>query len=283
MLSRRLAAQALLAASIAPPLRTPAATPPPPAPLAAVAGGFLIPSSQYSTYCRKLDDLGCAALSYTDASTLTSPLPIADGAASLLVNLNELSQSGAASLKGVTAESPLVLWGHSRGCKTVVEAAAQSKRRVAAMVLVDPVDAVPGRDPSSCLNELAKLDNVPTLILGTGGHNADFSDCAPEGCNYKIFADALAKSRAPRLLGVLGGAGHTQFVDQRGVLLVDICTTGKDPDSCVHDVTLEATERWVAAATSRDPKRELRAAAKALRSKEFGTSVQWEEGDLDLA
>ena len=92
MLSRRLAAQALLAASIAPPLRTPAATPPPPAPLAAVAGGFLIPSSQYSTYCRKLDDLGCAALSYTDASTLTSPLPIADGAASLLVNLKAATE-----------------------------------------------------------------------------------------------------------------------------------------------------------------------------------------------
>ena len=253
----------------------------PRAPLAAVAGGFLIPPSQYSTYSRKLDDLGCATLCYTDASTLTSPTPIGDGAASLLGGLDELSQSGVASLKGVTAESPLVLWGHSRGCKMVVEAAAQSQRRVAAMVLVDPVDAVPGRDPSSCLNELAKLDHVPTLILGTGGHiKDDFSDCAPTGCNYEVFADALAKSRAPRLLGVLGGAGHTQFVDQRGVLLVDICRTGTDSDSCVHDVTLEATERWVAAATSSDPKRQLRAAAAALRKREFGTSVQWEEGDL---
>ena len=47
-----------------------------------------------------------------------------------------------------------------------------------------------------------------------------------------------------------------------------------------HCALLLTHERWVAAATSRDPKRQLREAAKALRSKEFGTSVQWEEGDL---
>mgnify|MGYP001374842817 CR=1 FL=1 len=158
--------------------------------LAVVAGGFLIPSEQYESYAQKLTEIGCATLSFSDESTLSRPRPLDDGADALLSQVSSLAQE-----KGLAASSPLVLLGHSRGCKTVVAAASRTKRRVAALVLIDPVDKT-GPDPSSVLGALSSLQ-VPTVVLGSGKSEYD---CAPTGSNYIVFADALRRAGAPRRL-----------------------------------------------------------------------------------
>ena len=232
--------------------------------VAAVAGGFLIPAEQYTSYAGALSDAGCAAALYADKSTLSAPNPLDVGAAMLLEETDSVAQK-----RGVPPSAPLVLLGHSRGCKTCVVAAAKSKRKVAALVLIDPVDAT-GPDPISVLPELSKL-RVPTLVLGSG---KSALDCAPTGANYKDFADALRSSGAPRLVGLLDRAGHTQFVDNRKVLSVDVCTTGKDKDGQIREVALEASAAWVRAALSRE-EGALRRCADTLRTQEFAAAVQW--------
>lgn len=266
-----LAATLLAASSVNVPQRSAKADGGAPTPLAVVAGGFLIPSEQYESYAQKFTEIGCATLSFSDESTLSRPRPLDDGADALLSQVSSLAQE-----KGLAASSPLVLLGHSRGCKTVVAAASRTKRRVAALVLIDPVDKT-GPDPSSVLGALSSLQ-VPTVVLGSGKSEYD---CAPTGSNYIVFADALRRAGAPRLVGLLGRAGHTQFVDNRRMLLTDVCTTGRDPDALVREVALEATAAWAAAALSpTSGTGALREAAAALRARSFGASVAWEDGAL---
>ena len=92
---------------------------------------------------------------------------------------------------------------------------------MAALVLLDPVDQTEP-DPSTVLPELETL-RVPAAVLGSG---RSAYDCAPTGSNYVDYADALARGRAPRLIGLMGRAGHMQFVDDRRALSVDVCTPG---------------------------------------------------------
>lgn len=144
---------------------------------------------------------------------------------------------------------------------------------MAALVLLDPVDAT-GPDPSTVLPDLARL-NVPTAILGSG--KSEF-DCAPPESNYERFAEAVGqKDSTPRLVGVLRRAGHTQFVDNRKVLSVDVCTTGKDKDAAVREVALATASEWVEAALapSSAPGVSCKRAAEALRGREFAASVEW--------
>ena len=96
------------------------------------------------------------------------------------------------------------------------------------MVLLDPVDAT-SKDPATVLESLASL-RVPTAILGSRLGAID--GCAPSGANYESFALAL-DAATPRIVGLLGRAGHTQFVDRRRALLVDVCTPDKDADADV--------------------------------------------------
>lgn len=238
-------------------------------PLAVVAGGFLIPGEQYKSYQERLEGFG-SALTYTDESTLSKPRAPADGASTLLDQAEQL-----ATQNKLAKAAPLVLLGHSRGCKTIIAAAARTKRRVAALVLVDPVDAT-GPDPSSVLDELSRL-RVPTALIGSG---KSAFDCAPTGSNYVAFADALQRARAPRLVALLPKAGHTQFIDNRRVLSTDVCTTGREPDALVREVALEIAAAWTAAAVTSPVDRSLREAAESLRTRKFGASVMWEDGDL---
>jgi len=247
-----------------------------PAAIAVFAGGFLIPEDQYSSYASALDELGCASVLYGDESTLSRPVPIADGATALLGKVEAL-----ATQLGAARSVPLVLVGHSRGCKTCVAAASRcTKRPVAALVLLDPVDST-SADPSSVLPELSRLSAVPVAILGAA---KGALDCSPTGTNYETFAAALDAS-APRLVGVLGKAGHTQFVDRRRVLSVDVCTTGKDKDVAVREVALATTTAWVGAALSPSPPTSergggarsaaQRAAIAKLRETQFAADVTW--------
>jgi hypothetical protein len=210
--------------------------------LAVVAGGFLIPAPQYASYARALDQIGVSAAVYADASTLSQPQELAVGARALL----SLAEARATDLK-LPSSTPLFLIGHSRGCKTCIAAAAQSTRPVGALVLVDPVDKT-GPDPSTVLPTLEALA-VPTAILGSGKSGYD---CAPTGANYVSFSEALARSCTPQMVGLLTRAGHTQFVDNRRVLAVDVCTTGKDSDDSIREVALATTTAWVTAALSSD-------------------------------
>ena len=183
---------------------------------------------------------------------------------------------------------PLVLLGHSRGAKVATVAAAKSKRRVAALVLLDPVDAT-GPDPTTALPQLQSLGRVPTVILGSG---AGAGDCSQN--DYLRFEAALEKSGAPRLVGVLDRAGHTQFVDNRRVLTVDVCTTGRDKDAVIREVALAATTAWVgaalkpqplsgagaAAATAPGASARLQAAVSDLSERHFAAAVAWRSADL---
>ena len=233
---------------------------------AVVAGGFLIPSEQYKSYAALFDQIGCSSELYADESTLSRPLTLQAGAESLLNRLD------------ATQHSPLILLGHSRGCKTCIEAAARTKRRVAAMVLLDPVDRT-GPDPESVLSLLETL-KVPTAILGTGRGD----DCAPQGANWAKFEEALGRSSTPRLIGVLPRAGHTQFVDNRRILSVDVCTTGRDKDTAIREVAMSLVSAWSQAALVHGSVGEQSSARKqafaALQDEEFSAAVEWTAYDL---
>ena len=77
-------------------------------------------------------------------------------------------------------------------------------------------------------------------MLGSG---VGSSDCAPPGANFAAFYAALAPG-TPRLLGVLARAGHTQFLDDRPGLFLDVCSAGADSDRAVGDVARTAMAVW---------------------------------------
>ena len=96
------------------------------------------------------------------------------------------------------------------------------------------------------------------------------------------------------MLGQLTRAGHTQFVDQRRRLNVDVCTSGKDTDAAVREVALAVTGQWVhAALESSNPdisssrgrsgataasvkgNAAFRHAAESLRERQFEAAVEW--------
>ena len=271
-MTRRMAtrAAAALLATASTHLQPPphAGEPPQSAALAVVAGGFLIPSMQYQSYADTLERLGCATLLYADESTLSRPRPVTDGAGALLQQAEAL-----ASQRGVAPSAPLVLLGHSRGCKTCVVAAAQSRRRVAALVLLDPVDRT-DPDPATVLPSLGTL-RVPTVLLGSG---RSAYDCAPPNSNYERFAESLSAA-APRLVGKLGRAGHTQFVDDRRALSVDVCTPGRVSDAAVREVALATSEAWVRAALldgAASSEQRARAVA-CLQETPFEAGVEWSQ------
>ena len=90
-------------------------------------------------------------------------------------------------------------------------------------------------------------------------------------------------SRSPRLVGVLKRAGHTQFVDNRRVLTVDVCTTGRDKDPAIRDVALAATAQWVEASLNEKMEELTEARSRAvatLRETPFEAAVEWESADL---
>jgi pimeloyl-ACP methyl ester carboxylesterase len=253
-----------------------AAVLPAPAAVAAIAGGFLIPSAQYQSYARVLEGLGCATVLHGDASTLSRPQALPDGARSLLAEVE-----ACAAQAHLPRSAPLVLVGHSRGCKTCVEAAVRSTRRVAALVLLDPVDQTEP-DPSTVLPELETL-RVPAAVLGSG---RSAYDCAPTGSNYVDYADALARGRAPRLIGLMGRAGHMQFVDDRRALSVDVCTPGKVSDEAVREVARSTIAAWTRAALAPQGRGgsgeggARTAAAESLRGTAFAAGVEWLAEDL---
>ena len=240
--------------------------------VAVVAGGFLIPSEQYQSLATAFEDLGFASALYADESTLSQPQPLDMGADSLLRRAE-----ACASQSQLGSSAPLILLGHSRGCKTSVIAAAKAKRRVAAMILLDPVDRT-GPDPQTVLPVLETL-KVPTAILGTG---QSAFDCAPPESNYERFAEALKRASTPRLIGRLPRAGHTQFVDNRRVLSVDVCTTGKDRDAAIREVAIATARVWSTAALQppKEASSARMAAAAQLDQQNFSAAVEWLAEDL---
>lgn len=234
--------------------------------VAVVAGGFLIPETQYGSYAAALEAVGCCSTVCADPSTLSQPCPPED-AARLALDAAEAR----ASALGVPSAAPLFLLGHSRGAKTCVAAAGLSRRRVGGMVLLDPVDAT-SKDPSSVLPALAFL-RVPTAILGTRLGAID--GCAPSGANFDAFAGAL-DARAPRLVGTLQRGGHTQFVDRRRDLLVDVCSPGKDTDAQVRELALATSAAWVAACVGQTSGSAVDAdAVRALLEAQPTAAVTW--------
>mmetsp|Transcript_46126 Transcript_46126/g.76243 ORF Transcript_46126/g.76243 Transcript_46126/m.76243 type:complete len:368 (+) Transcript_46126:32-1135(+) len=210
-----------------------------PCAIAAVAPGFLIAPEQYALYTDLLEELNMPTVVLNDKSTLTRPTPIAEGGAALLAAADAKAQS-----IGLSDSAPLVLLAHSRGAKAAILAAEMASRPVSAMVLLDPVDATVF-EGESILTSLRGL-NVPTAICASGAAG----ECAPRGSNYNEFYNALGSSESiqppPRLLALLRQAGHMQYLDHRGGIL-DVCASGKDADSTVHDVALAVLATWLAA------------------------------------
>jgi pimeloyl-ACP methyl ester carboxylesterase len=282
MLGRRVAS-ALAAALLVPAARQPSCASSGGAgtrAVAIIAGGFLIPAEQYLSYRTGLEALGCTAVICADPSTLSSPLsPNECGRAAI-----EASEALASNV-GLSNDAPLFLVGHSRGAKACVAAASLSRRRVAGMVLLDPVDAT-SKDPSSVLATLSSLPGVPTAILGSQYGPVD--GCAPPGANYESFASALDGSSSDRLVGKLSRTGHTQFLDERRSLLVDVCTPGKDSDASVREVALATVTAWLdtycadtitntmgSSATNRKAIVVDQIAVHALRGRQFAAAVEW--------
>ena len=182
--------------------------------IAAVVPGFLIPPEQYEGYCAVLRDMGIPAVVVDDGSTLGRPTPIQEAATTILAAVET-----AAAGSNVAASAPLVFVAHSRGGKSAVLAAQASQRDVAAIVLLDPVDAT-GAENSTVLPALRTL-RAPLAVLGAG---AGAGECAPPGANYAAFFAAAAPA-PPRLLVLLPHAGHTQLLDDRAEIL-DVCSPG---------------------------------------------------------
>lgn len=241
--------------------------------IAVVAGGFLTAPEQYTSYARALEELGCAAVLYKDQSTLKRPQDLRDGAKCLL----DAAESRASEL-GLDPSLPLVLVGHSRGCKTCITAATQSSRRVGCFVLLDPVDQT-SADNSTALPDLQKL-KVPAAILGSA---ASWNNCAPTDSNYLRFVEVLASSSAPRLVGFLARAGHLQFLDQRQSFFPAFCTAGEDEDEAIRKVSLATTKAWVGAALTSQAQQASDArkgAVASLQGTAFPAMVEWQSADL---
>ena len=243
-LGRRAVATLVAAtASLAPPYPTVAAAPPEASScacaIAAIAPGFLVAPEQYALYRDLLEELSIPTVVVDDHSTLTHPTPIAESSAALLAAVDAVADS-----RALPSTTPLVLLAHSRGAKAAVRAAEAASRPVAAMILLDPVDATVF-EGESIMESLANI-NVPTAICGSGVAG----DCAPSGSNYAEFYNAIGSSTStpppPRLLALLRGAGHMQYLSQHGGML-DVCASGTDNDDAVHDVALAVLATWLAA------------------------------------
>lgn len=210
-------------------------TPRAPVALALILPGFLLPQSQYASYAGLMEELGIRCVTFTDGSTLREPASLDAASARALA-----ACEAEASRLGMPQSTPLVLVGHSRGCKECVLAAAKSTRPVAALILLDPVDSTVF-EKDSTLPVFSTL-RVPTLILGSG---VGSGDCAPLDSAFPAFYGALAMADVPRLLGYMPRAGHTQFLDEREKL-IDVCSAGSDDDESIREVAIAAAAAWCA-------------------------------------
>uniref|UniRef100_A0A7S0EL35 1-alkyl-2-acetylglycerophosphocholine esterase n=1 Tax=Hanusia phi TaxID=3032 RepID=A0A7S0EL35_9CRYP len=186
------------------------------------------------------------------AAGLPPVRPTSDGQASVNLESASVAPVSPVSAEGITSqpivlpgaevdqELPVIFVGHSRGAKLAIGAATAFKDRVAALVLLDPVDST-NYEPDSMLPSLKTL-RVPVAIVGA---QADEGMCAPFGANYEAFYSALETSRVPRLLATLPHAGHTQLLDVRNALLVDPCAAGTDDDAFVRQVCLGTMVSWI--------------------------------------
>lgn len=245
--------------------------------VAVLAGGFLIPKEQYESYRLTLEELGVFTVLYADPLTISDinkrgdPRPLVEAATNMMELLEE-----SATDEGVDSSLPLLLVGHSRGCKTVIQSAAElslAKRPFAGMVLIDPVDKTDA-DRSSVMKTI-KQYATPTLILGSGKSQYD---CALTDDNYEVFGEALQDATVPHVVGKLLQAGHLQFLDSRQNLTVDVCRSGKDKDASVREVAQAAIKVWVNATLVEDEfgvAAALKDAAQTLQTTKFPAQVEW--------
>ena len=76
-----------------------------------LAAGFGIPSQQYQSYARALEELGFMAEIFQDGSSIGNKLTIVEGASKLVSTIGPQQEQ----------PGPVFLLGHSRGCKHVGE------------------------------------------------------------------------------------------------------------------------------------------------------------------
>lgn len=185
-----------------------------------------------------------AAVSRTAVSTGMSAGSVASAAQSASsLGFGQSASVGEEPLSDAQAldeDPPVIFVGHSRGAKICNLAAKACPWKVAAMVLLDPVDST-SFEPEETLSVLASL-RVPTAIIGGAGDPSGL--CAPLDANYNAFYETLARAGAPRLLAEIGAAGHTQFLDVRGALL-DPCSAGPVDDAFVREIALAVAASWI--------------------------------------
>lgn len=138
----------------------------------------------------------------------------------------------------------VVLAGHSRGGQAALRAARilvadpHAAERLAALVLVDPVDGGGRRPTGRTTTAFRTTLGVPATVVGAG-HGGP---CAPQPVNHVVFADAVPDARHV----VVEGMGHADLLagPERG-LGRRLCGGAADPDparALVGALLLEAVE-----------------------------------------
>ena len=196
-----------------------------PYPVVLFAHGFMIDSSRYYTYGKRLASFGYVTcyVAYSDLQGQDKDPGSISGALDWV-----LAQSAASGneLSGLVDGTRAGVMGHSRGGKAAVNAAVQDPRFKAVLGL-DPVNNCP---MGTCPDAIAGLAgaHLPSAFLGETTDNGVGSSgqaCAPAADNFEMF---YASAPSPSLKVNVAGADHISFVDDVNgfCLACGQCTAG---------------------------------------------------------
>ncbi len=181
-----------------------------PYPVVLFAHGFMLDSSRYYGYGKRLASFGYVTcyVAYSDIQGQDKDPGTISGVLDWV-----LAQSAASGneLSGLVDAGRAGVMGHSRGGKAAVNAAVQDPR-FKALLGLDPVNVCP---MGTCPDAIAALAgaNLPSAFLGeitdngaAGGSQA----CAPSADNFEMF---YASAPSPSLKVTVAGANHVSFLD----------------------------------------------------------------------
>jgi chlorophyllase-like protein len=191
-----------------------------------VSPGFQQPATGYVSYGRRLASYGIIALIADDQGILArTPSVVARLVYVIGTWIPAENASMASALFGKVDLQRIGLAGHSRGGQASLIAAEHDLQgKVRAWFGLDPVDLA--QNGALARTDLGAI-GIPTTFVGA----TIASSCSPTADNYEVLYDQ-APHPAARIRAI--GAGHTQFEDQSGCVLCDLCTpSGTAPESVV--------------------------------------------------
>ncbi len=214
-------------------------------PLVVFNHGFLLRGDLYRSYGEHLASHGfvVALPSYMMSFESTNHTELAADERTVIDRCLALDDLPGTALFGLVDESKIGAAGHSLGGKlALLEAATDG--RIGAIAALDPVDGGGGPVPDdpvpddpvlypSVAPERMEQIHAPLLFIGAelGGIAWFLIPCAPAPDNYQRFYDA-ATSSAVEVTQV--GAGHGQYVDPGGEVMLAACAPGTADGSWVR-------------------------------------------------